>query len=66
MAAKAPTTLYAYADLSAATGIPAAKLRVWFQRGKLPAADFRVGQSPAWLPETVAPWIREHQAPACP
>lgn len=49
--------LYTYADLAERTGITAATLRVWHLRGKLPAPDYTIGQSPAWKPETVAEWI---------
>lgn len=55
--------LYTYVEIAAGTGLPVAKLRVWVHRGKLPAPDFIVGQSPAWLPASIEPWIAA-QAPA--
>lgn len=57
-------TLYEYADLSRLSGIDAATIRVWKARGKLPAPDFVVGQSPAWKPETVEAWLATLAAPA--
>jgi hypothetical protein len=55
-----PPRLITYADLQEATGRPAATLRVWVLRGKMPAPDYRVGRSPAWLPETIQPWLDLH------
>lgn len=60
--AKKTVALYDYARISAETGIPPQKLRVWFQRGKLPEADYRLGQSPGWLTETIRPWIEAQAA----
>lgn len=62
--AKRTIALYDYQRVSAESGIPAAKLRVWFQRGKLPEPDYRLGQSPGWLAETIRPWIQEQRAAA--
>lgn len=62
MAPKKTVSLYDYARISTETGIPATKLRVWFQRGKLPEPDYRLGQSPGWLAETIRPWIKEQRA----
>lgn len=59
MANKKTVSLYDYARISTESGIPAPKLRVWFQRGKLPAPDYRLGQSPGWLASTIQPWIAE-------
>lgn len=56
---KTPTKLYDYAAIAEATGIRPAVLRVWNARARMPEADFLVGQSPAWLPATIEPWIRE-------
>lgn len=60
MAAAEP--LYEYADLAALSGVPAGTLRVWHKRGKLPAPDYVVGQSPAWKPGTVAEWLESVRA----
>lgn len=32
-------------------------LRVWHQRGRLPRAPYRLGQSPAWDLRAMADWI---------
>lgn len=53
-----------YRDLATATGLPLARIRMWGGRGQLPAPDFRVGQSPAWYPGTVAEWIAGHTVDA--
>lgn len=52
-----PARLITYADLSDAAGVPINTVRQWVRRGKLPAPDYRVGQSPAWLPATIQPWL---------
>ncbi|MDQ5862782.1 MAG: MerR family transcriptional regulator [Actinomycetota bacterium] len=52
------TQLYSYKELADKSGVKAATLRVWHARGKLPPPDFTVGQSPAWLPDTVREWLR--------
>lgn len=49
--------LYTYADISAESGVSVSVLRVWLQREKLPAPDYRLGQSPVWEPETIEPWL---------
>lgn len=49
--------LYTYAEIAAGTRLAVAKLRVWSHRGKLPDPDYIVGQSPAWLPASIEPWI---------
>ena len=46
-----------YADLSAATGIPAPTIRVMAMRGKLPEPSVRLGQSPGWSGSAIAEWI---------
>lgn len=61
MTAGDPPRLYTYRDLAEQTGIPVQTLYVWHNRGKLPPEDYRVGQSPAWLPETVRAWIRANK-----
>jgi predicted DNA-binding transcriptional regulator AlpA len=50
--------LLGYADIAAATGQDVSLIRVWVNRGKLPTPDFRLGQSPGWLHETINPWIQ--------
>lgn len=60
----AAVQLYSYKELEAKSGVKAGTLRVWQVRGKLPAPDFLVGQSPAWKPETVEPWLRAHRKAA--
>jgi predicted DNA-binding transcriptional regulator AlpA len=52
--------LLGYADLAQATGQDINLIRVWVNRGKLPRPDFRLGQSPGWLEETISPWIKAH------
>jgi hypothetical protein len=56
-----PAKLYSYADIAKETGIAAAILRVWYQRGIIPREDYRVGQSPAWTPATIRPFIEKHR-----
>jgi predicted DNA-binding transcriptional regulator AlpA len=53
--------LFGYAELAAATGQDVGLIRVWVNRGKLPSPDFRLGQSPGWLEETITPWILAHR-----
>lgn len=49
-----------YNDLSQATGISVATLRVWNQRGKLPAPVMRKGNVPLWSDSlAVRRWIEE-------
>lgn len=60
--AKTTISLYDYHRISTESGVPVPTLRVWFQRGKLPAPDYRLGQSPGWLAETIRPWIADQGA----
>lgn len=46
-----------YAAISQLTGIDAAVLRLYASRGKLPKPDYKVSQSPGWLPETIEAWM---------
>lgn len=62
MADNKPQRLVSYGELRQRTGIPYGTLRMWKARGKLPAPDYTVGQSPVWLPETIEPWILEHES----
>ncbi|HEX9230044.1 MAG TPA: MerR family transcriptional regulator, partial [Arthrobacter sp.] len=55
---------YSYKEVEEKSGVKAATLRVWHNRGKLPEPDFTVGQSPAWKPETIQPWIRAQRKAA--
>lgn len=48
-----PPRLITYKELSAARGITRATLRQWLRRGRIPPPDYRVGNSPAWLEDTV-------------
>lgn len=57
--APAPIPLLGYADLAARTGVDIATLRVWKNRGKLPAPDHEIGQSPAWREETITAWLQD-------
>lgn len=56
-----PPKLYTYKEISEALGVQMGTLYVWADRGKLPKPDLRVGQSPAWLPATIEPWIKENK-----
>lgn len=38
----------------------------WRQRGKLPEPDEELAMGPAWLAETIEPWIRKASAEARP
>lgn len=51
-----PANVYDYQRISEHTGVPAATLRVWYHRGKLPEPDFQLGRSPGWLPGTIHAW----------
>lgn len=53
--------LLGYVEIAEATGHHVGLIRVWKNRGKLPNPDFRLGQSPGWLAETINPWIQEHR-----
>lgn len=55
---KTSTKLWAYAQIAEYTGLNVGLLRVWRSRGKLPVADFVVGEEewPAWKPDTVKSW----------
>lgn len=57
---RTPTDLIGYTEIGARTGIPQSTLRAWKTRGRLPEPDFTVGNSPAWFPETIDPWITEN------
>lgn len=46
-----------YAAIAQKTGIEATVLRLHASRGKMPEPDYRVSQSPGWLPETIDAWI---------
>lgn len=62
-ASAGPESLWTYRDISIETGIPAATLRVWYSRGKLPQPDFILGalRSPAWRSPSLLPWLEEHR-----
>jgi uncharacterized protein YjcR len=45
-----------YAAIAEMTGLEPAVLRLWKSRGKMPAADYEIAQSPGWLPATIAEW----------
>lgn len=56
-----------YAAIAEATGLEPAVLRLWKSRGKMPAADYMIAQSPGWLPETIEAWtatFEEGRVPA--
>lgn len=46
-----------YAAVAEMTGIDVAHLRVYASRGRMPEPDYRVSQSPGWLPETIQAWM---------
>jgi len=52
---------YTYAELSALTGWPQGTLRQWQARGKLPAPDGHVGQTPVWDRLRMEDWVHSHQ-----
>lgn len=56
-----PARLLGYSEISAATGLRPHTLRVWATRGKLPRPDYRVGQTPVWLPETLTEFLKSHK-----
>lgn len=59
---KKPVELWAYAQIASLTGKNVGTLRVWRSRGKLPEADFVVGEEqwPAWKPDTIRSWWETH------
>lgn len=46
-----------YAAVADRTGIEVGVLRSHAERGKMPEPDYRLGQSPGWLPETIEEWV---------
>jgi predicted DNA-binding transcriptional regulator AlpA len=46
-----------YAAIAQMTGIDVAMLRHYMNRGKMPVPDYRIAQSPGWLPETIHDWM---------
>lgn len=46
-----------YAAIADLTGIDAQMLRMYANRGKMPEPDYRIAQSPGWLPETIEEWV---------
>jgi hypothetical protein len=58
---KPTVPLLGYMEIAEATGQDISLIRVWKNRGKLPNPDFRLGQSPGWLEETITPWIQENR-----
>lgn len=55
-----------YAAIAEATGVTHANLRLWKSRGKMPAPDYMIAQSPGWLPATIEAWkatFEEGRAP---
>jgi hypothetical protein len=46
-----------YAAIAAKTGLDANRLRLYASRGKMPEPDYKVSQSPGWLPETIDAWM---------
>jgi len=55
--------LWTYAQIAELTGKSPATLRVWRNRGKLPNADYFIGEIgwPAWNPSTVKEWWTNHE-----
>lgn len=51
-----PVELWTYARISEHTGIATGTLRAWRNRGKLPTPDYRIGEYPAWKPDTIRAW----------
>lgn len=55
-----------YASIAERIEVEPAVVRLWKSRGKMPAADFMIAQSPGWLPETIDEWIGTFEAGAPP
>lgn len=51
---------FTYKDLAARWDVPAATLRQWKKRGKLPEPDYEFGGSPVWEPKTIEKWEDNH------
>lgn len=51
-----PVELWSYNQISEHTGIAPGTLRAWRVRGKLAAADFKIGDYLAWKPDTIRKW----------
>jgi predicted DNA-binding transcriptional regulator AlpA len=47
-----------YAAIAERTGLEVQMLRLYKARGKMPAPDYMVSQSPGWLPETIEEWVK--------
>jgi hypothetical protein len=45
-----------YTAIASITGFDPAVLRLWKSRGKMPAPDYEIAQSPGWLPATIEEW----------
>lgn len=58
---KKPIHLLGYQEIADELGVKVNLIRVWVIRGKLPEPDYRLGQSPGWLEETIRPWINKQK-----
>lgn len=47
------------AGVAALLGVSVATVHTYRSKGSLPEPDARFGQTPAWLPETIAAWKAE-------
>lgn len=55
---KGTVVLMDYEAVAERTGIDVQHLRTYAARGRMPEPDYRVSQSPGWLPETIEEWIK--------
>jgi predicted DNA-binding transcriptional regulator AlpA len=46
-----------YAAVAERTGLEVPILRMYAARGKMPEPDYRISQSPGWLPATINQWV---------
>lgn len=46
-----------YAAIAERTGVEVKRLRLWASRGKMPEPDYKVSQSPGWLPASIEEWV---------
>ena len=53
----APRRIYGIAEIATELGVRRETVAQWHNRNQLPEPDEQLGMGPAWLAETVRPWI---------
>lgn len=54
--------LYGIAEIAAALNARPKTVSIWLSRGRLPEPDARLAMGPAWLAETIEPWIASQRS----